>query len=204
LRIWAAGRFLDILLGKIWSEGFERVILAVAHMKDRFIAKYGEDPRISFSEEEIPLGTGGAVKKAIALARSPHVMVMNGDSYFDIDLNDFYENHLKQNAPLSIAVTEIEDISDRGSVTVEDGRITAFREKIPEKRPGLISTGAYVVGRDALAHFPEEDSFSLETDFFPRAVTLMNVAAYRSGGVLDIGTPERYEAGKQRFGNIDR
>ena len=41
--------------------------------------------------EDVPLGTGGALRLALPLIKSDTVMVMNGDSYVNADLNAFLE-----------------------------------------------------------------------------------------------------------------
>ncbi len=192
--------FLDILLNNVFTQGFKRVILAVGHMREQIMERYAADPRIKFSVENEPLGTGGAIKNALPLVQSEHFIVMNGDSISAVDLREFYERHLAAGPLISMAVTEVEDVSDRGSVTVdESGRVKSFREKIPVKRPGLVSAGVYILSRNILGHLPEADVFSLEEDVFPRITGEFCLAHVVRGGVLDIGTPERYEEAKKKF-----
>ena len=44
------------------------------------------DIKVSFSHEEQPLGTGGGIKLAMQKAIGDDVLVMNGDTLFDVDL----------------------------------------------------------------------------------------------------------------------
>ena len=127
--------FLDILLKQIFDQGFKKVILAVGHMGEKIIEKYSNDSRISFSIEDIPLGTGGAVIHALGKIESEYFIVMNGDSYCDIDLVEFYEKHKETESLLSIVVAKIDDASDRGNICIGgDGRITSFKEKTSVRR----------------------------------------------------------------------
>ncbi len=195
--------FLDILLKKIWEAGLKRVILTVSHMKEQFIEKYAHDERILFSEEDEPLDTGGAVKKALTHATTPQVIVMNGDSYAPVDLDEMLAKHLQSGRPASLAVTEIDDISDRGSVRVEKDIIVGFEEKLPVKQSGLVNAGVYIFDTSIKEHMPPNEKFSLEKELFPAlaAQGLCN-AHVIVGGVFDIGVPERYLVSEDYFKNI--
>ena len=109
-KIWDT-TFLDILLNKISTYGFKNIILCTGHLKEN-IKKYVEyyynntnDYNIKFSEEETPLGTGGAIKNAKLLINSDNFIVMNGDSICDIDFNEFYKFHINNNAIISIILS---------------------------------------------------------------------------------------------------
>lgn len=192
--------FLDIVLEKIFDQGFRRVILAVGYMKEQIIQTYAHDPRIVFSLEETPLGTGGAAIKALRLAKSGHAIVMNGDSHCDFDLRKLYNEHVAQKSLVSMTLVKTDDISDFGSVRVDgSNRILAFEEKVPERRPGLINAGIYVFDKKIMGHVPQQESFSLERDLFPKIIGQFCYGHIISGGFLDIGTPERYQQAQEQF-----
>lgn len=192
--------FLDIMLKKIFDQGGTRVILAVGHMKEQLIKAYAHDPRIVFSIEDTPLGTGGAAMKALRLAKTDHCIVMNGDGDCDFDLRELYRKHLAQKSLVSMTLVKMDDISDFGSVRVDDkNRILSFEEKLPQKRPGLINVGIYVFDKKVADYAPKQANFSLEYDVFPHILGQLCYGHVISGGMIDIGTPERYELAKQRF-----
>ena len=194
--------FLDILLDIIFDQGFERVILAVGHLKEKIIDKYAEDPRVKFSIEDSPLGTGGAAMNALELAETEHIIVMNGDCFCEVDLKEMYEEHKKHKSLITLVLSKSDDISDFGSVLIdENSRILSFREKVSEKSGGLISAGIYVFNKEIKNHKPEKNSFSLEHDLFPLLVGEHFCYGHViPGGFLDIGTPERYALAKRKFG----
>ena len=192
--------FLDILLEQIFDQGFERVILAVGYMGEKIIEQYSRDFRILFSSEESPLGTGGAVMRAMGLVRSEHVVVMNGDSYCEVDFDALLNEHNKRAPLASFVLAEVENISDFGSIRVEpDGRILSFEEKVPEKRSGLINAGVYVFSKRVRDYAPARNSFSLENDLFPILIKEYCYGHVVLGTVLDIGTPERYNFAKEKL-----
>src|SRR3989344_3873475 len=124
--------FLDILLEDLFLWGFQKIHLGVGHMKEHIIDQYQSDPRILFSEEEKALGTGGAVKHAAPLFTSEHVLVMNGDSFCEVDYRRLYEFHLKRKALMSIVLTRASDRTDAGNVIIDEKkRIVNFKEKAP-------------------------------------------------------------------------
>jgi len=194
------GVFLDILLKSIFNQGFKRVILAVGHMKEKIIQKYSRDDRMLFSEESEPLGTGGAAMKALKLVRTENFVVMNGDCHSEVDLKKMYAEHLENKPLITMALAEMEDVSDYGSVSVgEANKILAFEEKSPQKRAGLVNAGVYIFNKKIVSHTPGV-RFSLERDLFPAVILEKPCYAHIvKGGILDIGIPERYNLAKQKF-----
>jgi len=186
--------FLDILLDNLFLWGFRRIYLGVGYMKEQIIGRYKHDSRILFSEEEKPLGTGGAIKHAAPLFSGEHVLVMNGDSFCAVDYGRFYDFHLKNKAFLSIVLAKESDRTDAGNVAIDStGRITNFQEKSPAKNgERLINGGIYLMRRDVFDHMPAKDIFSIEHDFFPNILEKPCYGFVVDGEVMDIGIPERY------------
>ncbi|MDD5489587.1 MAG: nucleotidyltransferase family protein [Candidatus Moranbacteria bacterium] len=191
--------FIEILLDILASEGFHRVILGVGYLKEEvknhFQANPRKDLKIEFSEEDTPLGTGGAVKKAKPLIKSDHFLVLNGDSLASVDFNEFYQSHLDKKAMLSLALANVaDDSSSYGRVMLaSDNRIASFNEK-----QNLVSAGVYLMRKDVFDFMPAENSFSLEHDFFPK-ITEASYGFVSDKGFIDIGTPERYRQANRLF-----
>ena len=81
--------FLEYLLHRLNNAGIKRVILSVGYKHEIISAYFGCEFRgmhLTYSIEECPLGTGGAVAKAFHYTDDDTVAVFNGDSYFDVDL----------------------------------------------------------------------------------------------------------------------
>lgn len=192
--------FLDILLQNVFEQGATRVILAVGHMKEKIMERYANDSRISFSTEDVPLGTGGALLRAMERVNAEHCIVMNGDAYCDVDINTLYREHITRGALASLVLAQMDDISDYGSVRVDErGKILAFHEKLLEKRAGLINAGIYAIDTRIKNYMPERENFSLERDVFPIIINQLCYGHVIRGEVLDIGTPERYDVAKKKL-----
>ena len=199
-----AGRpFLSILLDQISWAGFNRVTLCTGHMADQVEAKFGaryNDLPLIYSRENIPLGTGGAVRNALPLILSQTIMVMNGDSFVDIALNLFLQWFIGKGCDAALVLKKMNNTSRYSIVHVDtNGLITAFQEKNAESGPGWINAGVYLFKKKVVETIPQGRSFSLEREFFP-SLAGRELYGYRSEvKFIDIGLPESYAAAEQFF-----
>lgn len=132
--LWHCLRWLE-------DDGIQTVVLALGHLANKvveYIKYYDGNIDIFVSIENSPLGTAGALRKAIDYTTSRTVLVMNGDTFRNIDLWKFYELHIRSSACISIAVKELND----------EGR----------------SAGIYLIERSIIPNFAGS---SLEKDVFP-------------------------------------
>lgn len=137
------------------------------------------------------MGTGGAIRRALQLCQEERVFVVNGDTYFNVDLQAMDE----VSAPLVIAVKRLQNFSRYGTVAVQDGRITAFVEKQPCTE-GFLNGGVYLLSRTLLENMTKK--FSFEKDFLEAKVREISMRAFESDGYfIDIGTPEDYAAAEK-------
>lgn len=195
--------FLDILIRYVTGYGFRRIILCTGYMaslvRESYRARTNE-VEILFSEEQEPLGTGGAIRNAESLIRSNPFLVMNGDSFCSADLGHFVAFHQKKNARLSIVLAYSDTQEDYGSVTLDSSRrITCFSEKVSDADQPMINAGVYLMNEDIFASMPRRRRFSLEYDLFPGIVGEDCYGFVSEWPLTDIGTPERYEAAKRLF-----
>jgi len=187
--------FLDILIDELLKYGFKNIILCVGYLKEQIKDhfNYLKDYNIEFSEEESPLGTGGALKNARMLIKSDTFMVMNGDSICNVDFKNFFDFHIDKRAVLSMVLTRSLDTLDYGNVALDESqRIISFKEKIDTNKESLINAGMYMMQKKIFAYVPEDDIFSLEYDLFPKLITDKCYGFISKSKMIDIGTPERY------------
>jgi len=185
--------FLDLLIEQIErAEVVKKIILAIGYKADliceHFSKRKGKIP-IAFSTEEKPLGTGGAVRKAIALSDSAQVLVLNGDSYLECSLTEMVDQF---HAPMTMAYTRVDDAGRFGQVVVDpQGWIKAFREKEAKQSSGCINGGIYLFERKIFDRkWPE--IFSLEKEMFPQLLYEGIYGFQTKGLFIDIGTPESF------------
>ena len=199
--------FLDFLLEKIARMGIRKCVLLVGY-KGNMIEDYCGDGkkwglRIAYSHEKEQLGTGGALVNALAHLHSA-ALVLNGDSYLDIDARAFYAFHCKRNALATVYAMQ-GALEARGEVVSDEaGRVSSFREK-QSSGFGLFNTGAYIMEKRAADFLAQQvlegklpAAFSMERDGFPLFVKMGGLFAHvGTGKFLDIGTFKSLEeAGK--------
>jgi mannose-1-phosphate guanylyltransferase len=187
--------FLDHLLDWLIGQGARRIVLCLGYRAGDVLS-YLEGR--SFAPLEIwtvvepePLGTGGAIARARPLLNSDPVLVINGDTLVDADLNMFLAGHRTAHAEASIWCTEVEDTGRYGRLEIDvHDRILRFVEKEATTGPAWINGGYYLFGRAALKAIATLSKGSLERDILQR-MRPGTIHAYRTHGrFLDIGTPE--------------
>ncbi len=185
--------FLDYILRDLSEKGFNKVVLAVSYHHEQLTQRYKDEylgMKIEYSVEEKPLGTGGAIKKALEKTREERVTVLNGDTYFDVDFDALYNTATQKNAKIVLAAKEMPDCTRHSTLeTGEDGAVTRFAEKLPNKK-GFINGGIYVIDRHLLKDFPEE-KFSFEKEVLEKMKTGL-YALKCSGYFIDMGIPDAY------------
>jgi NDP-sugar pyrophosphorylase family protein len=189
--------FLELVVRQLQSQGVRRLVMCTGYLAGRIEDEFGDGRKwgvaIDYSREPHPLGTAGAVKLAERhLSACPDFLVLNGDSFLEIDLPQFIRLHREHGGIISIAVHKVENAVRYGTVQVDTGhRVTGFTEKSAIHGPGLVNGGVYVFNRAVLQHIPEGPA-SLEQDIFPRLVGSGVYAFEQHGLFIDIGTPEDY------------
>ncbi len=189
-----AGRpFLEILLTQLRRAGCNRVMLSVGHLHQVIQAHFGSSfhgMHVDYVIESVPLGTGGAIRLALAQAQEESVLVLNGDTFLQADYADMMRFHAAECAGVTIAVVHHPDLARYGGVILEGTRIVGFAEK-GLSGPGWISAGTYVLAKNLVWPPALKEKFSIETDFFAPEIGSLRPNAYKVDGYfLDIGIPE--------------
>ena len=201
--------FLDILLAQLDSAHcVETVVLAVGYKSERIVSEYENCTQynfaIRFSVEDKLLGTGGAIKKAMAGTHSDNVLVLNGDSYVDVNISDLMYEHKETNASMTIVLSEVENANRYGSVQIgRNHEIIRFEEKRESPAPGLINAGIYLIERSVFAAVADDQVVSMEHDVIPNILNHNKVYGYVSKGkFIDIGLPETYRVAGEYLAKV--
>lgn len=188
--------FLETTLQWLNSFNINKVILAVGYKKEYIKKYFGNNYKninLIYSEEEEPLGTGGAIKKALKECVDDNVIVMNGDVLARVDLNKMYEKHLSLGSVMTIAVKEMTNFDRFGVVKFNKDRITRFEEKKYVEK-GFMNTGIYIMNKDIFENKIENKSFSIENDYLSKYVDKDKISPFIfAGEFIDIGIPEDYQ-----------
>ncbi|MCF8231462.1 MAG: nucleotidyltransferase family protein [Bacteroidales bacterium] len=196
--------FLEYQLAYLKNNGISRVILAVGYKKDSIISHFGNEflqMEIAYAKEEEPLGTGGAILNALPLVREQQFFILNGDTMFEISLDELQKVYWEKKADLTLALRKVKDISRYGAVTIDDnGRINGFLEKGEAKGKGLINGGIYFGNRKFFEQISYQGKFSFEKEVLEKEYR--HKKFYGVGFenyFLDIGIPNDYKRAQHEF-----
>jgi len=195
--------FLAYLLDQIVDAGIRSMVMCTGfkgeYVQAAFDARYRE-ARLSYSQEPAPLGTAGALRYALPLLESDPVLVLNGDSFCDANLIDFFNWHQARHANATLLLTEVPDTQRYGRVLRgESSRVLRFEEKGAAGRAGWINAGIYLIQRQLLETIPADRAVSLEREMFPAWIGHGLYGYSSPSRFLDIGTPEAYAAAARFF-----
>ncbi|UCF92608.1 MAG: nucleotidyltransferase family protein [Desulfobacterales bacterium] len=197
--------FLEYLLAYLRNFDFARVILAVGYMGEKIRDYFGPEYRglpLQYSFDDIVLGTGGALKKALAEVQQPCAFAINGDTFFEVNFQDIFSRHMESGADVTVAVRKERHSERFGTVRLEHRKIVGFEEK-KCGGGGYINAGVYLVNKSLLNLFPPQACFSFEAEFLETAVDRVALEAFVSEGYfIDIGTPADYEMAKNEFRRV--
>jgi NDP-sugar pyrophosphorylase family protein len=200
--------FLELLLKQLSSQGFREIVLCTGYRAEDLESQLqdGRDwnVRIEYSHELSPMGTAGALKFAEPYLKERHdFIVMNGDSFMELDLQDLVDAHHRFGGVATVAIVRRQNVMRYGTVQVDaHHRVTGFLEKSASgSGEGLINAGVYVFSTKIFDLIPEGCS-SLERDTFPKALAEGVYAVEQHGMFLDIGTPEDYALAQMRVSDL--
>jgi len=194
--------FLEHQISLLKEHGITEIVLAVHHGANKVKSYFGDGRKfgvdLTYSEEENPLGTAGAVKKAEKYIDDTF-LVMNGDSYSQIDLNEFLDFHRAKRSIGTLSLTSSLNFEHFGNVLVEDSRIIKFVEKMKAAdQETFSSSGVYIFEPKIFDLIEPEKKVSLETDVFPQLAEQRLLWGFKySGYFMDIGRPETYNQFKK-------
>ncbi len=208
---------IEHLVSHLSNLGFHEIIVTVGYKSDIIEQTLGNGSlfgtSISYVYEEKKLGTAGSVKNAQEHLGDKPFLVVGGDHLTDLNLVEFYREHLAGRAIVTIGLISIDEPSEYGIAEIDvDNKIRRFREK---PGPGeifsnLASTGMYVCSPEIFDYIPAGQKFDFAKDLFPllmkKNLTLNGWLA--RGNWSDVGSPtslrlaEKWLLQEMKYANI--
>lgn len=185
--------FIDHVLWNLARHGIERAVVSVGYLAEAFEAHFAATRvpgiEVALVVEDDPLGTGGAMALAVRQVAGDEVLVLNGDTLFDLNYLDLALLRRAEDVPVAVALRAVPDAARYGAVELAGSRIARFAEKTASGA-GLVSGGIYAARTDLLRDLPLEPH-SFERDVMPTLAADGRLAGKEYGGwFVDIGTPE--------------
>lgn len=186
--------------------GIKEVIFILYYQKEKLKKVFGDGSKfgltIKYVEEDLPRGTGGALKKASYLIKDT-IVVINGDILTDINILQVANFHKEKKACFTITLIPVEDPTAYGLVKTDNkGKIIQFLEKpsweeISQEKN--INAGIYIIEPHIIKKIPDNKIYSLERELFPRLISerfygykVLDNKSSKKIYWIDIGTPDKY------------
>ncbi len=189
--------FIGYLLDYFHQQGIVKFIFSLGYKHEviqQYLNTQYSDLDIEYSVEPSPLGTGGAIRLACDKVSRDSVLVLNGDTFFRIDVRKLAAFHEMCGADCTLSVKPMENFDRYGVVELNrDYSVQQFREKQFYDK-GLINGGVYALNARKFLEEDFPEAFSFEKDYLEK-----NVGSRRFYGVIhdeyfiDIGIPEDFE-----------
>jgi NDP-mannose synthase len=186
---------LEIIIRKLAQAGFDHITITVNHMADIIRAFFGDGSKwglkIDYSLEDKPLSTMGPLKLIKDLPEN--FLVINGDVLTDLDIELFYEEHIRSGNIFTISAYEREQKVDYGVlISGSDNKLTGFIEK--PVNTYQVAMGVNMANRKILDYIPENQFYGFD-HLMLDLIKQNNPANVRihDGYWLDIGRPDDYE-----------
>lgn len=201
--------FLAFIMDYLAKANFKKVVLSIGYKGEviqEYFGNHYKGIEVEYATEAMPLGTGGGILNATATCSHEPILVLNGDTFFDVPIANFYTFFMENQADLAFALKPMQDFERYGTVLLdEDQRITQFQEK-QYRESGLINGGAYILRKSIFENqgFTIGQKFSFEADFLEKYVNDLKFSGFMVDEYfIDIGIPEDYEKAQTDFLLID-
>lgn len=197
---------LEFVVSALRASGVRRLLVVLQFHPGSIVRHFGNGERfglaIDYLLQEGDLGTAGSVKQAARFVDQEDLLVASSDILFHGTLLEGEEFHQSKGSEATIALTEVEEASEFGTVRLDrEGRVIEFREKplrgtVPSK---LVNAGLYFLSRRALAAIPDGVPFDFGHQLFPSLVQRGRpIHGWRLPGYWrDIGTPDALSAARR-------
>ena len=184
--------FLYVLMKRLEESGCNHIILSLCYRAHYIIDKINNDKPVKcpvdFVIEDTPLGTGGGVKLSAKKANSEKLVIINGDTYCDINYDSLID--YSSQSDFTICAVHVDDVSRYGTLDIDsNNNILSLNEK-ETTGAGYINGGTYVIKAADITRFPK-DQFSFEKDYIPLFKGKLKAFISRTY-FIDIGIPEDY------------
>ena len=179
---------IENVISKFLTYGLNKFIISLNYKNiliKSFFKELSPNFKVSFLEENKPLGTAGILYKL--KNKNKNYIISNCDVIFDLDYNDLIKFHKKKNFDITLVASAQKDKIPYGVCKVQNNRLQNIVEK-PEKNY-LANTGLYLVNSKVFKLIKKNENISF-VDLINKAVSKkMNIGVYpiTSNAWIDLG-----------------
>ena len=167
--------FLDTLLSKLIKYDFKKIYLICSFKKEKFFKLYHNkilhNSKIVCIDEGNPKGTGGALYKVKKFIKNDFILI-NGDTYFDINISKIIDSKFKKNICTIALTTNNKQILNNkiNNIQINKKKIIQFSKK----KSNLMNGGIYYF-KQKIFKLIVKNKCSLEDDILKKLINKKKV-----------------------------
>jgi len=199
-----SSNFLNILLAWLEQQNATRVTFSLGYRSEQIITslreiKHTYSFEIDWIIEQSPLGTLGGLSNTLHGRDYQQCLVLNGDTFIDLNLFEFNEVMTSLSSFCGIAAKHVDNTTQYGRLELKpNGFLSGFEEKNPDKtEPGWVNSGVYYLSSTAISIIKSHSIGDIEKSFFYNYINELRYYKITQGIFIDIGTPVSYNSASQ-------
>jgi NDP-sugar pyrophosphorylase family protein len=182
--------FLEHQILLLKSQGIVEILLLVGYRAQQIIDFFGNGSaygvRISYSQEQTPLGTAGAIRLAAPKLHN-NFLLLNGDTFLPMNYQGAVDHFFDlQPWGLLIAYQDFDsNVKPNLAVSSEMRVVDPAGKDLSH-----VNAGAMIFSDRILEMIPEMQTYSLDRDLFPKLIANNALCIYETQiRYFDMGTP---------------
>lgn len=184
--------FLELQINMLHASGVRNIILCPGHLSQQIRDFFGDgqrlDVKISYSIEDKPLGTAGALKNAESLL-SDTFMTIYGDSYLFLNLKEIASRFEKSRKLGLMTVYRNSGLYDRSNTAIDNNGLVVKYDKQDTSGLEYIDYGLSVFRKQVLDWIPRGKYYPLE-EVFRNLINMKELIAFETQErFYEIGSP---------------
>lgn len=193
---------IDYNVEQLIRNGITNISVTTNYLSEKIEAHFATpiaDVKVKCVKEPCRLGTIGSIK-LIDDFTNDYVLVMNSDLLTTINYEDFFINHIDENADMSVAVVPYIVSVPYAIFKTQSNQVMGFEEKPTYNY--YANAGIYIIKREYLSLIPQGEYFDA-TDFLNIMIDRgMKVVQFPINGTwIDIGSPEDFRTAQELMRN---
>jgi len=162
--------FLQYQLELFKKNGITRVLICLGHLGEQIESYFENGSRfgidITYSYENKPLGTAGALKNAERLL-DDRFFTIYGDSYVSLDFSDVWGYFQSRNKLALMTVYKNNNLFDTSNTVIRDSLVLKYNKHEKAADMNYIEYGVNIFRKDVLSGIPEDRFYELGDVFTP-------------------------------------
>ena len=200
---------LEYIIEELKENFVTDIILSTGYLGPKIKEHFGDGKKfgvhITYSEENEPLQTGGAIMKVKDQIGDGTFLVIHGDIVTSLSFRDLIDFHKKEQSIVTAALTPVNKPAEFGQLALHGTKLVRFyqnvtNDKEAEVKSHLINCGIYVCEPGIFQYFPKDKKIFLFEDVIESLISQKKVSGFVfEGQWFDVGNPKNYEKAIKEF-----